>query len=146
MNPPRSGIQPKDEQNGRNQSISISIELENGAYLPDTQAIRLLADIRKTGSISRAANKQEMSYATAWRRLKEAEAALGMTLLLPQKGGARGGGTRLTEQGGSFVVAYINMLNEAERLVGECVARHFPALSPHGDEKYESASFSKREY
>lgn len=114
--------------NKQRRNIAIDIDLAPGVYLPDAQAVRLLADVEKTGSINRSAKELGLSYATAWRCLKEAETGLRMPLLAPRKGGAGGGGTRLTPQGSSFVGAYTDMLNEAEQLVSECFRRHFPEL------------------
>lgn len=106
--------------------IAVDIDLPDSGYLPDTQAIRLLADIQRTGSINRSAKGQGLSYATAWRCLKEAESGLGMRLLVPKKGGPGGGGTALTPQGSSFVEKYVAMLDEVEQLVGACFVRYFP--------------------
>ncbi|MDL2274448.1 LysR family transcriptional regulator [Oscillospiraceae bacterium OttesenSCG-928-G22] len=107
--------------------ITVDIPPPDGGYLPDTQTVLLLADIQRTGSINRSAKEKRLSYATAWRCLKEAEAGLGMRLLVPQKGGAGGGGTALTPQGRDFVRKYIEMLTEVKRLASECFARYFPA-------------------
>lgn len=57
---------------------------------------RLLEAIHATGSISAAARRMDMSYRHAWTLLKTAEERIGRPLLHRSKGGAGGGGAKLT--------------------------------------------------
>ena len=59
---------------------------------------KLLREIEKTGSISKAAKNVGMSYKKAWSFLKTMESRLGVKLVKTQRGGKKGGGTQLTEE------------------------------------------------
>ena len=58
----------------------------------------LLEAVRQTGSISAAARKMGMSYRHAWAMLRASEQRLGRALVERARGGAGGGGARLTPQ------------------------------------------------
>lgn len=58
--------------------------------------VRLLEAIRETGSISAAAQEMDVPYRTAWSKIHEMEAGLGVQLVDSQTGGPGGGGTELT--------------------------------------------------
>lgn len=112
--------------NENSRRVSLTIELERGGYLPEPRTLRLLLDIRETGSINRSAGRLGLSYTTAWRCLREAEQKLPIRLLAPQKGGRGGGGTALTPEGDEYVRALGAMLSEAQALVDDCCKRYFP--------------------
>ena len=57
---------------------------------------RLLEAIDATGSISAGARQMDMSYRHAWTLLKTTEERMGRPLLHRSKGGAGGGGAKLT--------------------------------------------------
>ena len=57
----------------------------------------LLEAIDSTGSMSAAARKMGMSYRHAWAMLEASERRIGRPLLRRSRGGAGGGGARLTE-------------------------------------------------
>ncbi len=59
---------------------------------------KLLREIEKTGSISKAAKNVGMSYKKAWSFLKTMESRLGVKLVKTHRGGKKGGGTELTEE------------------------------------------------
>ena len=69
----------------------------------------LLALIRETGSISAAGRRMGMSYKRAWTLIEELNAMFAAPLVQSVRGGAKGGGARLTE-------------------TGETVLRHYRAL------------------
>ncbi|MBT00364.1 MAG: hypothetical protein CMI01_17065 [Oceanospirillaceae bacterium] len=61
--------------------------------------LRLLDAIATTGSLTRAAQRLGVSYKTAWNHLRELDRDSGTSLTLGHTGGARGGGSSLTEAG-----------------------------------------------
>lgn len=67
---------------------------------------RLLRAVRDSGSISAAARSVGMSYRHAWRHLHNMEQRLGVPLLERRRGGARGGGCRLTPDGRRLLAAF----------------------------------------
>ena len=68
--------------------------------------VRLLETIDETGSLSRAAEKLEVPYRTAWYKLKEIEDRLGVKLLETQSGGTGGGGSRLTADARQLITRF----------------------------------------
>lgn len=68
--------------------------------------ISLLEQIDETGSITRAAKEVGVSYKTAWDTVDAMKNLSGKPLVESASGGARGGGTRLTEEGRKLVETY----------------------------------------
>lgn len=66
----------------------------------------LLHAIQRTGSLRQAAASMHMAYSKAWHIVKNAEKALGCSLVLTQAGGKSGGGAELTEAGARFLETY----------------------------------------
>lgn len=60
---------------------------------------RILEEIKKEGSINKAAKNLSMSYRSAWGRVKDAEERLGVKLIESKVGGLKGGGAYLTKEG-----------------------------------------------
>lgn len=77
--------------------------------------IDLLERIRDTGSIAAAGRKMAMSYKRAWSLVEEMNAAFRDPLVESTRGGARGGGARLTEAGGTVLANY----RELEEIMAE---------------------------
>ena len=69
----------------------------------------LLAHIRDTGSISAAARRMDMSYRRAWTLLEAINALTDAPAVETERGGARGGGARLTARGEALLAAYDNL-------------------------------------
>ena len=66
----------------------------------------LLELIRETGSISAAGRAMSMSYKRAWMLVEEMNAAFRNPLIDATRGGAKGGGARLTEAGAEVLANY----------------------------------------
>ena len=66
----------------------------------------LLERIEKFGSIAKAAKAMRMSYKKAWVMVEEMNALARKPLVVPQKGGQYGGGTKLTKTGNEVVSAF----------------------------------------
>lgn len=66
----------------------------------------LLTHIRDSGSISEAARRMNMSYRRAWTLLEAINALAGTQVVETERGGARGGGSRLTARGAALLAAY----------------------------------------
>lgn len=64
----------------------------------------LLREIERTGSLAGAARALEMSYRTAWGRLKKLESALGQELV--EKQGGNKAGYRLSVFGREMLTAF----------------------------------------
>ena len=67
----------------------------------------LLAAIKQSGSINKAAKEAGMSYKGAWEMIDRAAQLSPRELIATSKGGHEGGGTKLTETGDALLQAYI---------------------------------------
>ncbi|MDJ0930080.1 LysR family transcriptional regulator [Breoghania sp.] len=101
----------------------------------------LLEGIHETGSIRAAGNRLSMSYKRAWNLVGELNRIFREPLVETAKGGAKGGGARLTETG-QVVLAHFRAVEAAftkaaSRDVAALQALVAPgAATPHtGDEK-----------
>ena len=66
----------------------------------------LLRLVEETGSLRKAAEEMGMAYTKAMKLIKHAEAAVGQPLTQRIIGGAKGGGSRLTDAGKELVKRY----------------------------------------
>lgn len=82
----------------------FQIRIGEGRFGPGKA--ELLAHIRDTGSISAAARRMGMSYRRAWTLLEAVNALTGAPAVETERGGARGGGARLTPRGDALLAAY----------------------------------------
>lgn len=85
--------------------ITLRIDLEDHGSLGPGK-IRLLELIAERGSIQKAATTMGMSYAHAWKLVRDTSATFGQPLVEASTGGAAGGGTKLTVVGRNVVALY----------------------------------------
>lgn len=93
---------------------------------------RLLAAIVDHGSVAAAADAIGLPYRTAWKKLREMEAAAGVPLLESDSGGAAGGASRLTAEARDLLDAFRRVSEPVEAAVRarfDEELRHFN--SPH---------------
>lgn len=74
--------------------------------------IELLCRIEATGSISKAAKAMKMSYKSAWDAVDAMNNALGSPVVESATGGARGGGSQLTEAGKRLIGEFQTIENQ----------------------------------
>ncbi|TCP42200.1 winged helix-turn-helix domain-containing protein [Rhodovulum marinum] len=86
-------------------SLRIRIVFGADAMLGPGKA-DLLEGIRETGSIAAAGRAMAMSYKRAWSLVEEMNNAFRDPLVDSTRGGARGGGARLTEAGETVLANY----------------------------------------
>ncbi len=82
----------------------------------------LLAGIAETGSISASGRRLSMSYKRAWQLVEEMNRSFAAPLVEAMKGGARGGGARLSPLGEAVLAAY-------QALEAACDQAAAPALA-----------------
>ncbi len=82
--------------------VNVWIE-HNGVVVLSEWRVKLLEMIEQTGSISRAAEKMDVTYHRAWEKLHEMETGLGYKLINAQVGGVHGGGAALTPEGRDLI-------------------------------------------
>lgn len=85
--------------------------------------IDLLEAIIETGSITAAAKRLDMSYRRAWMLLDELNHALRKPAVDSAKGGARGGGSAITETGRQVIELYRRIEATAARACEADLAR-----------------------
>ncbi|MFO7792485.1 MAG: NUDIX domain-containing protein [Candidatus Saliniplasma sp.] len=69
----------------------------------------LLTLIEKTGSLTEAAEKMDMSYRHAWGIIKKIEEAADENVVVSKRGGDKGGGTKLSKFGTGLLEKYEEM-------------------------------------
>lgn len=82
---------------------------EKGTYLGEGR-VRLLENIVKTGSISKAAKEMNMSYKKAWELVNKMNKQSEEPLVKKVAGGKKGGGAIVSEKGKDLIERY-NQLN-----------------------------------
>ena len=85
----------------------------------------LLEAIAATGSISAAGRKLKMSYRRAWLLVEELNGSFQSALVAADKGGAHGGGARLTELG----IRVLRHFRSMERKTQKAIAADLTALT-----------------
>lgn len=93
----------------------------------------LLRGIRDSGSISAAGRAMGMSYKRAWSLVEEMNAAFTLPLVESARGGAGGGGARLTEAGGAVLARYEALLAATRKAGAEDLAALAAMLRANGD-------------
>ena len=81
--------------------------------------IELLLMIERERSLNRAAKKLGMSYRHAWGIIRKLERKLGFKVVKSARGGERGGGTSLTEEGRALAREYERMSEALNEIVKE---------------------------
>ena len=94
-----------------------------------TWRIELLEAIDVAGSLSRAAVTLNIPYRTAWERVKETEAQLGVRLLESESGGADGGGSRLTPEAREICQRFRRVSSGIQEVISRRFAAEFGDLS-----------------
>lgn len=86
------------------------------------ERIRLLEQVIRLGSITKAAQEVGISYKGAWEALNAVNNLLPRPAVIAQAGGRRGGGAIVTDDGKALIAAFHQMEAQMER-----VAALFPA-------------------
>lgn len=92
----------------------------------------LFRAIDEHGSINQAARKMGIPYRRAWGYIKTMEERLGVSLVETRKGGAGGGGARLTGEARELLVRFGRLERGIDRLVDK---RFDTAFSKKKEEK-----------
>ncbi|MFV0278352.1 MAG: TOBE domain-containing protein [Parahaliea sp.] len=102
---------------GRSQLKGDVFLLNDGQYCLAAAQVDLLAAIDDCGSISSAAKQVGISYKTAWDRIDAMNNMSSRPLVVRAAGGAKGGGTVLTELGRGIVTGFQLLQREHQRFV-----------------------------
>ncbi len=85
----------------------------------------LLSRISRLGSLCRATEEVNMSYAQGWKLIRRLEARLGFRLVQSRAGGKGGGGTILTERGEWLMERWRRFRVRCQELMLESYREHF---------------------
>lgn len=91
--------------------------------------IGLLQDIKNSGSLKLAADKQEMSYRKAWGIIRKSEELLGFKLVDKQRGGKDGGHSYLTAEGKDLVSAFNELKTEFDLSIKKITKKFFHKIN-----------------
>jgi len=83
--------------------------------------IELLGHIAKTGSISEAARRMEMSYNRAWLLVRTMNRCFKEPLVLSSRGGEKHGGAQLTKPGREVLRLYQQLERKFDSATGKAV-------------------------
>lgn len=86
----------------------VDVALAVGDVTIDGDDVALLSTVAETGSLRQATRELGRSYAHALRRIEAIEAEVG-TLTERRRGGATGGGTRLTDRGHELLAEFAGL-------------------------------------
>lgn len=84
----------------------IWLDTDKGKGILGEGKIELLRQINKTGSLASASAGLKISYRKAWEDIKNAEALLGVQLVIRKRGGGKGGTSELTEDAIRIISAW----------------------------------------
>jgi molybdate transport system regulatory protein len=108
--------------------IKVWIETEDGRVALSDWRVGLLQAVARHGSLVAAAKAFGVPHRTAWQRIQEMEASLGVRLLETVSGGAGGGRSSLSPAGEDFVRRYADLRTGLDDLVEKRFAEGFPEL------------------
>lgn len=99
---------------------------DNGEKFFGEGPARLLHGVGETGSLRAAAMAMGMAYTKALKLMKNAEAALGFSLIRRSAGGKDGGGSALTEEGKLWLQRYEAYRNACKQANEALYLEYFP--------------------
>lgn len=98
--------------------LNVWIE-QDGEVVLSLWRVRLLEAVDRTGSINAAAAEMGVHFRTAWEKIKEMEARLGLSLVESQTGGHGGGGTALTPEARRLLTRFHALTEGLNTLLAE---------------------------
>jgi molybdate transport system regulatory protein len=107
-----------------NPRFNIWLEVD-GEVVLSVWRVRLLEQIRETGSITAAARNMEVPYRRAWERIQEVEGRLGFALLDTEVGGEGGGGAKLTTRAEDLIHRFHRLVNGIDEEIEDRFKRAF---------------------
>lgn len=96
----------------------VWIERDGGVVISDYLA-ELLETVAEHGSVAAAAGALDLPLRTAWKKLRQMEAAAGVPLVGSASGGAEGGTTQLSPAAEKMIAAFRRISAPVSELAGE---------------------------
>jgi len=112
--------------------ISYKIWLDHHGKAFGDGPYELLRRVDKTKSLHQAAHQMGMAYSKAWSLIRTIEQRLGFPLLERKKGGASGGGSRVTPEAKELMNLYGRFRKDVKDSIEKIYRKHFGnSKSPH---------------
>jgi molybdate transport system regulatory protein len=105
--------------------LKVWIETDEGQVALSDWRVMLLEAVAEHGSLVAAAKALGVPHRTAWQRIREMEACLGVRLLETTSGGAGGGRSRLTPAALDLLERFGSLRSGLDELVRERFAERF---------------------
>jgi molybdate transport system regulatory protein len=99
--------------------FKVWLESEDTKFVLGEGTARLLQAIKKEGSLSGAASQLGISYAHAWRKIRNIEKNFGKKVVERKRGGKKGGSSVLTEDGEYLLQFYETLKNRVDTTLKE---------------------------
>ena len=93
----------------------VWLESDDKKFVIGEGTYQLLCAINEKGSLSDAARYLKISYAHAWRKLREIEKNLGKPVVKTKRGGKKGGSSTLTKAGVTLIRQYEQLKTTVEK-------------------------------
>lgn len=103
----------------------IWVENKDGEKIFGLGICELLKGVGTYGSLSESAKQMSMSYNKAHNLVKTMERRLGFDIITTKIGGARGGGSKLTEKGIDLIKRYEDMMVELRQDMAKASEKYF---------------------
>ena len=103
--------------------VSVRLFTDRKCFGPGVA--ELLRRVDENHSLRAAAQSMEMAYSKAWTIMKNAEAGLGVSLLVSSTGGKHGGGATLTDDARRILAAYERCCEKLRARADELLAEEF---------------------
>jgi len=105
--------------------IAYKVWLDNNGKAFGEGPYRLLRNVKRTRSLSKAAAEMGMSYSKAWRLMRNLEERLNFPLLERRVGGASGGGSSITPKARNLLQRYEKFRKDVQEALEKIYKKHF---------------------
>ena len=105
--------------------IAYKVWLDNNGKAFGEGPYRLLRNVERTGSLSKAAAEMGMSYSKAWRLMRNLEERLNFPLLERRVGGASGGGSSITPKARNLLQRYEKFHKDVQGALEKIYKKHY---------------------
>lgn len=109
--------------------VKVWIETDDGHVALSEWRVSLLQAVAEHGSLVAAARALGVPHRTAWQRIQEMEACLGVRLLETASGGVGGGRSTLSPAALDLIARYETLRSGLDDLVHERFAHNFEAFA-----------------
>lgn len=108
--------------------IALNIQVCEGDFTLNQNRVDLLEAIIKYDSINGAARHLQISYKHAWDSIHDMNQSFKEPLVVTDKGGFKGGGSSVTEQGQRVLSTYRNILRKSRKAVSKDLKEIYQSL------------------